>query len=74
MFGCLKDLKLLFALWKYPLEGVPKNMCLKYIDKTSKRIYLFTGVVIAGVSEQLLLVSFLYDPILPHRIHFIVGL
>ena len=33
MFGCLIDLKFLFALWKYPLEGVPKNMCLKHIGK-----------------------------------------
>ena len=30
--GCLRDLKFLFALWKYPLEGVQK-MCLNYIGK-----------------------------------------
>ena len=41
IFGCLIDLKFLFALWKYPLEGVPKNMCLKYIGKIVEKNWSF---------------------------------
>ena len=41
MFGCLIDLKFLFALWKWPLEGVLKNMCLKYVGKILEKNLFF---------------------------------
>ena len=47
-------------------------MCLKYRQNPGKEC-LFTAVVIAAVSQQTLVVPFLYDPILPHRSHFAVG-